>query len=99
MAIQAKGKVAKVITVDSVVITSFEVRTFPIGSERLTIGYAGGFYDVDSKFITIDRYTMFVEGAELNSIMSAVVDTSGGLYAALEILLVKQITLDSAVVA
>ena len=98
MARQAKGKVAKVITVDSVVITSFEVRTFPIGQERLTIGYAGGFYNTNGEFVSVDNYTMVVDGAELNSIMSATIDTSGGLYAALEVLLVEQITIDSIVV-
>ena len=93
MPIAATGSLAKTITVDSLYITSFSVNTFPSGSESINIFYSAGYYEGE-KFIPHDSHHVNISGANFMRLAAADVDTSMGLFGALQTILLEEIERD-----
>lgn len=87
----ATGKHKKVLTIDTVMILGFEVRTFPLGQEALILTYATGYNNPEGEFIPVERLQKAIQGDEFNAIAAMTPDTTGGLFGALQAILYAEI--------
>lgn len=94
MPIEAVGNVAQTIVVDKIFITGFSVTSVP-GNEAIIISYSAGFHNIDGKFVTVNTYRFTLAGEDFIRVAGLTPDTSAGLFAALEVVLIAEVTKDA----